>query len=207
MQTEQTPDAGDYRGIPARALRTRRAQFLAEADRLFPWQAWANMIEPHYPKRGKGRPPYPLPALLRLYLLQQWFNLSDLAAQEVATDSIAVRRFMGLPLTWDKTAPDESTLLHFRRLLTRRGLAAEIAADASAALPAKVGSCAPARLPRCGYRQSAPDNRGSFLGFRRTGNANPGCALVSKSLQGGVWNTGGGGGIKSLQAQATGPAA
>ena len=134
MQTEQTPDADGYRGIPARALRTRRAQFLAEADRLFPWQAWADLIEPHYPQRGKGRPPYPLPALLRLYLLQQWFNLSDLAAQEAATDSIAVRHFMGLPLTWDRTAPDESTLLHFRRMLTRRGLAAQIATDAAAAL-------------------------------------------------------------------------
>lgn len=66
--------------------------------------------------------------------MQQWFNLSDLAAQETATDSVAVRHFIGLPLTWDKTAPDESTLLHFRRLLTRCGLAAQIAADASAAL-------------------------------------------------------------------------
>jgi IS5 family transposase len=134
MQTEQSPDEYDYRGIPDRALRTRRAQFLAEADRLFPWQMWADMIEPYYPKRGKGRPPYPLAPLLRLYLLQQWFALSDLAAQELATDSVAVRNFMGLPLTWDKTAPDESTLLHFRRLLIRRGLAAEIAAGVSASL-------------------------------------------------------------------------
>ena len=131
MQADHSPDTSDYRGIPARALRTRRGQFLGEADRLFPWQVWADMIEPHYPKRGKGRPPYPLPALLRLYMVQQWLDLSDLAAQEVATDSIAVRHFMGLPLTWDKTAPDESTLLHFRRLLTRHGLAAEIAADAA----------------------------------------------------------------------------
>lgn len=146
MQTEQTPSEHDYRGIPARALQTRRAQFLAEADRLFPWQAWADMIEPHYPKRGKGRPPYPLPALLRLYLLQQWFNLSDLAAQEIATDSVAVRHFMALPLTWDKTAPDESTLLHFRRLLTRHGLAVQIAADASAALACQGWKLRPGEL-------------------------------------------------------------
>lgn len=137
MQAEQLPSDCDRRGIPDRALRTRRAQFLAEADRLFPWQAWEGMIEPHYPKRGKGRPPYPLPALLRLHLLQQWLDLSDLAAQELATDSVAVRCFLGLPLTWDKTAPDESTLLHFRRLLARRGLAAEIAADAAARLAAQ----------------------------------------------------------------------
>ncbi|MBK7766045.1 MAG: transposase [Sulfuritalea sp.] len=150
MQTDQTPDEHDYRGIPARALRTRRAQFLAEADRLFPWQAWADKIEPHYPKRGKGRPPYPLPALLRLYLLQQWFNLSDLAAQEAATDSVAVRHFMGLPLTWDKTAPDESTLLHFRRLLSRHGLAAQIAADASAVLTCQGWKLRPGAVAEAG---------------------------------------------------------
>lgn len=150
MQTDQTPDEHDYRGIPARALRTRRAQFLAEADRLFPWQAWTDKIEPHYPKRGKGRPPYPLPALLRLYLLQQWFNLSDLAAQEAATDSVAVRHFMGLPLTWDKTAPDESTLLHFRRLLSRHGLAAQIAADASAVLTCQGWKLRPGAVAEAG---------------------------------------------------------
>ena len=88
MKHEQSEE---WRGIPTGALRTRRAQFLAEADRLFPWQQWEGMIELHYPKRGKGRPPYPLRPLLRLYLLRQWFALSDQAAQEVATDSMAVR--------------------------------------------------------------------------------------------------------------------
>lgn len=150
MQADHSPDASDYRGIPARALRTRRAQYLAEADRLFPWQAWTDLIEPHYPKRGKGRPPYPLPALLRLYMVQQWLDLSDLAAQEIATDSVAVRQFMGLPLTWDRTAPDESTLLHFRRLLARHGLAVQIAADAAARLAGQGWKLRPGRVAEPG---------------------------------------------------------
>jgi IS5 family transposase len=127
----EEPDerADDWRGIPTAALRTRRAQFLAELDRLLPWQQWEGMIEPHYPKRGKGRPPYPLRPLLRLYLLRQWFSLSDQAAQEIATDSMAAREFMGLGLTWDRTAPDETTILNFRRLMDKHGLAAEITAD------------------------------------------------------------------------------
>lgn len=121
---------------PALALRTRRAQFLAEAERLFPWDKWESMIEPHYPKRGKGRPPYPLRPLLRLYLLRQWFDLSDQAAQEIATDSMAVRGFLRLGLTWakDGAVPDESTILQFRRLIDRHGLAVEIAADVAACL-------------------------------------------------------------------------
>jgi transposase, IS5 family len=134
IQEQQLENDGACSGIPARALRTRRARFLGEMDRLFPWQAWAGMIEIHYPKRGNGRPPYPLMPLLKLHLLQRWFNLSDLAAQELATDSVAVRDFMALPLTWDKQAPDETTLLNFRRLLKRYDLAAEIHTDAMAAL-------------------------------------------------------------------------
>lgn len=122
----------EWRGIPLGALKTRRAQFLAEGNRLFPWQQWEEIIELFYPKRGKGRPPYPLRPLLRLYLLRQWFALSDQAAQEIATDSVAVREFMGLGLVWGgpgDTVPDESTILNFRRLIERHGLAAEIAND------------------------------------------------------------------------------
>lgn len=130
MEHDQPEEqAADWRGIPLAALRTRRAQFLAELDRLLPWQQWEGMIEPHYPKRGKGRPPYPLRPLLRLYLLRQWFVLSDQAAQEIATDSMAVREFLGLGLTWDRAAPDESTILNFRRLMDKHGLAEQIAAD------------------------------------------------------------------------------
>lgn len=130
MGSEQgSVSADEWRGIPERATRTRRGQFLAEADRLFPWTEWEAMIEPHYPKRGKGRPPYPLRPLLRLYLLRKWFALSDQAAQEIATDSVAVRDFLGLGLTWDRMPPDETTLLNFRRLMDRHGLAAKIAAE------------------------------------------------------------------------------
>lgn len=124
MDSEQ---GEDWRGIPFRALRTRRWQFLTEADRLFPWASWKDLIEPHYPKRGKGRPPYPLRPLLRLYLVRQWFALSDQAAQEIATDSLAVREFMGLGLSWETMPPDETTLLNFRRLLERHELAPVIA--------------------------------------------------------------------------------
>lgn len=137
MEADQLYEAaGNEWGICALALRTRRAQFLAEAERLFPWEEWEGMIEPYYPKRGKGRPPYPLRPLLRLYLLRQWFDLSDQAAQEIATDSVAVRGFLRLGLTWGKAGavPDESTILQFRRLIDRHKLAAEIAGDVAACL-------------------------------------------------------------------------
>jgi Transposase domain (DUF772) len=56
---------------------TRRAAFLAEMERVVPWTQLCALIEPFYPKPGNGRPPLGLERMLRIYFLQQWFNLSD----------------------------------------------------------------------------------------------------------------------------------
>lgn len=122
-------DTHAMRTIPINALRTRRGEFLGEMNRLLPWANWEMQIAMYHPGRGKGRPHYPLPTLIRYYLLREWFQLSDQAAQEVVTDSMAVRDFLGLGLTWDRSAPDEATFLKFRRLIVRHGLATQIAAD------------------------------------------------------------------------------
>ncbi len=67
---------------------TRRAQFLAEMDRVVPWAKLAAVIEPFYPQAGPegGRPPIGLERMLRIYFLQQWFNLSDPAVEEALYD-------------------------------------------------------------------------------------------------------------------------
>lgn len=154
MEHDQQGEAdAAWRRIPQAALRTRRAQFLDELDRLLPWQQWEDMIDPYYPKRGKGRPPYPLRPLLRLYLLRQWFALSDQAAQEIATDSMAVREFVGLGLVWGghgDAAPDESTVLNFRRMLDRHGLATKIAADIVDCLSRQGWNIRPGELAEAG---------------------------------------------------------
>lgn len=63
---------------------TRRAQFLAEMDRIVPWAELCAVIEPVYPKGSAagGGPPVPLERMLRIYFLQQWFDLSDPAVEE-----------------------------------------------------------------------------------------------------------------------------
>jgi IS5 family transposase len=168
MGNEQANESSEaWRGIPERALCTRRWQFLAEADRLFPWARWEGLIAPHYPKRGKGRPPYPLRPLLRLYLLRQWFALSDLAAQEIATDSIAVREFVGLGLTWEAMPPDETTLLNFRRLLDRHGLAPVIACDIAARLARQGWKLRPGEIAEAAMiagREARPTKPGDLSG-------------------------------------------
>ena len=63
-----------------------------------PWRQLCTLIEPVYPKLGKDRSPVSLERMLRIYFLQQWFNLSDLETAEVLYDSLAMRRSAGIDL-------------------------------------------------------------------------------------------------------------
>lgn len=100
---------------------TRRERFLAEMDQVVPWERLRRLIAPHYPKAGNGRQPMPLETMLRIYFLQQWFNLSDPAAEDSLYDIESMRRFAGIELG-DDAVPDETTILNFRRLLERHRL-------------------------------------------------------------------------------------
>lgn len=95
---------------------TRRERFLAEMDAVIPWQRLMARIEPHYPKAGRGRQPLGLEKMLRIYFVQQWFDLSDPGAEDAIYDSESIRRFVGVELGEDRV-PDETTILRFRRLL------------------------------------------------------------------------------------------
>jgi len=102
---------------------TRRAQFLAEMDRVVPWAELAAVIEPFYPKVSAegGRPPIALERMLRIYFLQAWFNLSDPAVEEALYDSAAMRSFVGIDLGREP-APDETTVCKFRHRLEKHRL-------------------------------------------------------------------------------------
>jgi transposase, IS5 family len=104
---------------------TRRERFLAEMDAVIPWERLIARIEPHYPKAGAGRQPLGVEKMLRIYFLQQWFNLSDPAAEDAIYDSESMRRFAGVDLCED-VVPDETTILRFRHLLEQHGLTAGI---------------------------------------------------------------------------------
>jgi hypothetical protein len=107
---------------------TRRERFLAEMNAVIPWRRLLALIEPHYPKAGKGTQPLPMERMLRIYFMQQWFNLSDPAAEDSLYDSESMRRFAGIELAED-TIPDESTILRFRHLLERHRLTEAIFAE------------------------------------------------------------------------------
>lgn len=107
---------------------TKRERFLAEMNHVIPWQALIALIAPHYPKGERGRPTLGLEKMLRIYFLQQWFDLSDPLAEETIYDSESMRRFVGVDLG-DDVVPDESSILRFRHLLEAHGLTEAIFAS------------------------------------------------------------------------------
>ena len=114
---------------------TRRERFLARMEELIPWAKLLAVIEPHYPKGERGRPPLGLERMMRVYFLQQWYGLADEALEDALYDSQALRGFARIELA-DGGVPDATTLLKFRRLLETnnlcRGLFEAINADLAA---------------------------------------------------------------------------
>jgi IS5 family transposase len=104
--------------------RTRREVFLEEMERVVPWSALLSLVAPHYPKAGRGRRPYAMETMLRIHLLQQWYALSDPAMEEALYEIASMRQFARLSLL--EAIPDETTILNFRHLLERHGLAARM---------------------------------------------------------------------------------
>lgn len=100
---------------------SRREQFLVTMDATIPWTTWVGLIEPFYYSNTRGRKPKPIATMLRMYLLQVWFSLSDEGVEEAIYDSYAMRRFMGFDFTLEQV-PDATTLLHFRHLLEKHQL-------------------------------------------------------------------------------------
>jgi transposase, IS5 family len=111
-------------------------------EQIVPWTDLCGVIEPHYPKAGNGRPPVGLERMLRMYFVQHWFNLADVACEDALLDSTALRRFVGIDLGRERV-PDATTLLKFRRLLEKHKLGEALFAKVGEVLQAhgmKVGT-------------------------------------------------------------------
>jgi IS5 family transposase len=117
---------GDYEQSTAKK-RTKRQRFLAEMEAVVPWKALLELIKPYYPKTSSkgGRPPYPLATMLRIHLLQQWYDLSDPAMEDALIEVPTMRRFAGIDMISDRI-PDETTILAFRHLLEQNDLGEQI---------------------------------------------------------------------------------
>ena len=112
---------------------TRREKFLGEMEQVVPWARLVALVEPHYPKGERGRPPVGLERMLRIYFLQQWYTLADEALEDALYDSQALRTFAGIDLSVEPV-PDATTLLKFRRLLEKHDLTRGILQEVNAHL-------------------------------------------------------------------------
>ena len=112
---------------------TRREKFLCEMEQVVPWARLLALIEPHYPKGERGRPPIGVERMLRIYFLQQWYTLADEALEDALYDSQALRTFAGIDLSVE-SVPDATTLLNFRHLLEERDLTKAILLEVNAHL-------------------------------------------------------------------------
>ncbi|XBX06767.1 IS5 family transposase [Enterocloster clostridioformis] len=104
-----------------RKKKTKREEFLEIMEEIIPWEEWVGIIQPYYPTGKRGRPPIELELMLRMYLLQVWFNLSDPGTEDAIYDSYAMRKFTGIDFMTDRV-PDETTLLNFCHLLEEQEL-------------------------------------------------------------------------------------
>ena len=113
-------------------VRTKKRAFLGEIERIVPWEKWISIIKPYYYKGERGNKPYPLETMVRLYLLQNLYDLSDEATVAEAIDSRAFSDFCGIDSS--NQVPDGDTLGRFRNLLIKNGLQEKLFAQVVAAL-------------------------------------------------------------------------
>ena len=102
------------------SVRTHKKEFLAQIERIVPWGEWIALIKPHYYKGERGNKPYDLERMLRIYLIQNLYNLSDMGTVAEVIDSRAFSEFCGVDSS--NQVPDGDTLGRFRNLLVKNGL-------------------------------------------------------------------------------------
>ena len=112
-------------GLPAPSdelaqVRTKKKEFLAQIDRIIPWGKWIALMRPCYYKGERGNKPYDLERMLRIYMIQNLYNLSDTASVAEVIDSRGFSDFCGVESS--NQLPDRDTLGRFRNLLIKNGL-------------------------------------------------------------------------------------
>lgn len=107
---------------------TKKETFLNQMEEIIPWVDWVDLIRPFYPSGKRGRPVIGIETMLRMYLLQVWFTLSDEGVEDAIYDSYAMRTFMRLDFSTN-SVPDATTLLKFRHLLEDNKIGEKIFAD------------------------------------------------------------------------------
>ena len=111
-----------------RKKKTKREEFLDAMEEIIPWSYWVEMIRPFYFANKRGRKPIGIETMLRIYLMQIGFSLSDEGIEDSIYDSYTMRSFMHIDFN-EQQVPDATTLLKFRHMLEANKLGEKIFAD------------------------------------------------------------------------------
>ena len=117
--------------LPPRIGRNARLERLTE---LIDWAPLEALVADLH-AAPRGRPSYPPLLMVKVLLLQQWYQASDPAIEEALWERVSFRRFVGLG--WQDPAPDHSTISRFRTQLATAGLAEQLFAAVEAQLAAR----------------------------------------------------------------------
>lgn len=104
--------------------KTNKKEFLDKIERIIPWQEWLKIIRPSYYKGEVGNKPYDLELMLRIYLLQNFYDLSDMGVMNEILDSRAFSQFCCI--SSPTQVPDGDTIGRFRNILANNGLQEKI---------------------------------------------------------------------------------
>ena len=113
-RSSQSPELIDA-WLPPRVGRNARLERLTE---LIDWAPLEALVAELH-AAPVGRPSYPPLLMVKVLLLQQWYQASDPAMEEALWERLSFRRFVGLGL--QDPAPDHSTISRFRTQLARAG--------------------------------------------------------------------------------------
>ncbi|MDL2327287.1 IS5 family transposase, partial [Ruminococcaceae bacterium OttesenSCG-928-A11] len=115
--------------------KTKKKEFLEQMDRIIPWAEWMGIIKPHYYLGERGNKPFDLELMLRIHLLQNLYDLSDMSAMSEVIDSRAFSDFCGVDSS--NQLPDGDTIGRFRALLVEHGLQEKLFAQVVESLQAQ----------------------------------------------------------------------
>lgn len=105
----------------AQQKKLRCERFLEEMEKIIPWGKFCDEAQPFYTEKETGRKRMELILMLKIYFLQQWYALSDPAAEEAIYDRNSFQKFLDIDLL-SHHVPDETTILNFRHLLEEHKL-------------------------------------------------------------------------------------
>jgi IS5 family transposase len=120
MRERETSQLSFADTVVAKLGGKRTAALLDALDESIDWESLARPVRSIYRNDDGGAPAEPAVLMLKIVMLQKWFNLSDPQAEEQLNDRMSFRRFVGL--RGEKAAPDETTIVKFRKRLREADL-------------------------------------------------------------------------------------